>query len=133
MAQQMLTFNRTGGAVPIETGIQHVLKIEEVINYVEQFEDATRNDNPPFRPKGGEIYLFKSSGKITKNDWRADGHMWSNNGVKKLPKKEPVLTKSYFLLNLGQGKTTNKFKKEAYMCLTMIRYFYIIWGMRPKV
>ena len=94
----MLAVATAGAAIPIGDNINHVLNIEEVLTLVEKSEDSTRVDTPPFRPKGGEVYLFIPSGKITKNDWRADGHLWHNNGVKKLPKKEPAFIKSYFIL-----------------------------------
>ena len=41
----------------------------------------------PFRPKGGELFLFKGKG-VTAQDRRADGHRWTNQGTVGLPRKK---------------------------------------------
>ena len=37
------------------------------------------------------------------DDWRADQVRWINNGVTALPRKNPVLKKSYFVLDTPNG------------------------------
>ena len=70
----------------------------------------------PFRPQGGQYFIFlpKNEGEI--NDWRADGHRWSNEGSAKLPRRNPIYRKTYFNLVTEDGKTKN-FKKEVYQQL----------------
>jgi hypothetical protein len=129
MAQQMISLSKSVISLPIATEKHKSIGIEEVQDIVGELEITVRPDITPLRPKGGEIYIFKSSGKITANDWRADGHVWSNNGVKRVPKNNPVLTKSYFILNLGKGITCKEFRKEAYLfprangsCVVLMHY-----------
>ena len=47
------------------------------------------------------------------DDWRADHYRWRNNGVVALPKKQPVVSKSYFVLDTENG-LNNQFKRHAY-------------------
>jgi len=47
------------------------------------------------------------------DDWRADHYRWQNNGVAALPKKNPVVSKSYFALDTEDG-LSNEFKWYAY-------------------
>jgi hypothetical protein len=125
MAQQMLNLQMPVTSTYILNDIKASLTIEEACLYVEKYAEQAVCDRTPFRPKGGEVYIFKPSGAITMNDWRADGHSWINNGVRKLPRKEPVLTKSYFLLNTGKGVSTKNFRKEAYQLQGVVLLHYI--------
>jgi hypothetical protein len=83
MAQSMLR-----SLFPIETDIDEPLNINEVYRFSAQHSETARPDVTPYRPKGGVVYIFVPTSDATKHDWRADGHQWSNNGVKKLPKKD---------------------------------------------
>ena len=46
-------------------------------------------------------------------DWRCDQHRWINQGVKKLPRKDPLLKKSYFQTITSTGPS-NAFTRHAY-------------------
>ena len=50
------------------------------------------------------------------DDWRADQYRWRNNGVTALPKANPLILKSYFVLDTKEG-LNNNFKRHAYQQL----------------
>ena len=58
------------------------------------FETLTSQTVPADCPKGGFIYLYTWSDD-KKNDWRADGYRWRQNGICK-PSKKSNVTKTYF-------------------------------------
>ncbi|KAM9410801.1 uncharacterized protein KZ484_002799 isoform 1-T2 [Pholidichthys leucotaenia] len=66
----------------------------------------------PFRPKGGELYVIEPPPDC-KNEWRSDGHRWENNGICRLPRSKPVVTKCYFYLKRSSGPT-REFTKSVY-------------------
>ena len=75
---------------------------------------------------GGEVYLYKSTSKAKTNDWKADGHRWINNGITKLPRKDPKIYKTYFYLQTKEGMNKN-FKKMVFQLpsdttLSLIHY-----------
>ena len=41
------------------------------------------NREVPFRPKGGDIYVFKPDNAFELNNWVADGHSFSSEGNRK--------------------------------------------------
>jgi len=45
------------------------------------FDTAPQQSSPMFRPKGGTTYLYVSDDEA-KNDWRADGFRWRQNGTR---------------------------------------------------
>ena len=61
------------------------------------------------------------------DDWKCDQFRWVNQGVTKLPHKDPVLRKLYFSLDApGKGPST-AFQRYAYQLLndksvTLIHY-----------
>ena len=57
-------------------------------------------------------------------DWKADQIRWVNNGVKQLPKKSPVVKKTYFLLDTENGQTDG-FRKHVYQLLDSQQYTII--------
>ena len=50
------------------------------------------------------------------DDWRADQYRWRNNGATALPKANPLILKSYFVLDTKEG-LNNNFKRHAYQQL----------------
>ena len=47
---------------------------------------------PPFRPKGGTVYLVTDGQPVeNKNDWRAEGYTWRNYGKTKGTDSDKVL------------------------------------------
>ena len=42
------------------------------------------NKTVPFRPKGGEVYVFRPDDSSEINDWVSDGHMFSCEGTRKI-------------------------------------------------
>ena len=59
-----------------------------------------------------------------KDDWKCDQHRWVNNKVARLPKKNPVIKKTYFVLDSPIGPC-NEFKKHAYELLPSNNYVLI--------
>ena len=60
------------------------------------------------------------------DDWRADQIRWINNGVTALPRKDPVLKKSYFVMDTPNGPSKS-FQQHAYQLIgskeiTVIHY-----------
>ena len=53
---------------------------------------------------------------IFQDDWKCDGHRWVNNKVGRLPKKDPVVKKTYFVSDSPTG-LCNDFRKHAYELL----------------
>ena len=47
------------------------LTTREVLDW---FNSVNVENKLPFRPKGGQIFLFKPLHPIEKDDWKADGH-----------------------------------------------------------
>ena len=50
---------------------------------------------------------------LSLDDWRADGYRWFQYGTKKLPRHEPVISKSYFISVTPAGHN-HEFKRCAY-------------------
>ena len=59
------------------------------------------------------------------DDWRADQHTWVHNGVTSLPRKEPRVKKSYYLLDTPNGPS-KAFQRHTYQLpnkdITVIHY-----------
>ena len=100
-------------AVVAEVTSDHSLSVQRVCHLV---ETAHRNKVRARLPKGGEIYVFdvESLG----NDWRVDGYMWKQNTQRKLPGKNPVISKVYFYSTHrdedGQVENNKDFIKTVY-------------------
>ena len=63
---------------------------------------------------------------LTIDDWRVDKYRWINQGVTRLPRKNPSLKKHYFAADTPQGASKN-FQRHAYQLLsdksiTLIHY-----------
>lgn len=52
---------------------QSSLTSEEILNLFNDNEAETVT-SIPFRPKGGSLYIFKTTNPNKRNDWKADGH-----------------------------------------------------------
>lgn len=50
---------------------------------------------------------------IILEDWRCDQHRWINQGVRKIPRKDPVLKKSYFQMLTNKGPSAD-FSRHSY-------------------
>lgn len=68
MAEAMLTYGPDDPVI-----IQHrpTLNLCEVLDLFQSNETV---GSIPFRPKGGQIFVFKPGVPSKKNDWKADGH-----------------------------------------------------------
>ena len=71
MAQRMLTFGLTE-LKPVISNRHSVLQETEILELFNRQEGIVCDI--PFKPKGGEVYLFKAKETFHQNDWRADGH-----------------------------------------------------------
>ena len=55
------------------------------------------NKTVPFRPKEGEVYVFRPDDSSEINDWVSDGHMFSCEGTRKIKGRMGAMTKKIFL------------------------------------
>ncbi|XP_034021924.1 uncharacterized protein LOC117506533 [Thalassophryne amazonica] len=90
----------------------------------------------PFRPHGGEVFLFKAEGPFQRNDWKADGHKWHNQGTAKLPRSNPKIAKTYFYVKNFRGGAKD-FKKDVFTlvddsCRVLIHYMGIEPPFEPS-
>ena len=61
------------------------------------------------------------------DDWRCDQYRWVNNAVRKLPKRQPVVKKTYFQADTPKGPCS-EFVKHSYELIpsngyVLIHYF----------
>ena len=103
---------------PILSGKNTPLPVSDVDHL---FLYHRQNKEVPFRPKGGEIYVYKPNDPAQQRDWVADGHMFSCEGTRKLRGRTGQIRKKYYYLLLkteGKKRTTDKrFRKEVYESL----------------
>ena len=60
------------------------------------------NKTVPFRPMGGEVYVFRPDDSSEINDWVSDGHMFSCEGTRKIKGRIGAMTKKYFTFSFKQ-------------------------------
>jgi hypothetical protein len=70
MAQLQVEIDKNK-AIPLKEDVNTSLSLQEIVAFL-QSDKAT--NLVPFRPKGGEVYLFKPTKPQCKSDWRADGY-----------------------------------------------------------
>ena len=58
------------------------------------------------------------------DDWKCDQYHWINDGVAKLPKKDPVVKKTYFLCDTPTGPSA-EFKWHAYEFIPANNYVLV--------
>jgi len=63
-----------------------------------------------------EIQMKLCSITLSTDDWRSDQYRWISQGVRGLPKKDPLLRKSYFQLHTPEGPS-KEFTRNAYQLL----------------
>ena len=64
-----------------------------------------------------KVNKLKSYWFLCADDWLSDQYRWINQGVHSLPKKEPLLKKSYFQLCTPDGPS-KEFTRHAYQLLS---------------
>ena len=70
--------------------------------------------DPPYRPDSGAVYVFDDSGDSDrKEDWRADGYTWKNNGRKVCESCGKRIQRIFFKIT-NQGKPSDAFQKHAF-------------------
>ena len=57
-------------------------------------------DQMPFRPKGGEVYIYRPNDEQRIKDWVADGHNFSCEGTKKVKGRRAEYKKYYNYLHI---------------------------------
>ena len=100
---------------PILTNRQEPLPVSDIDHL---FLYHRQNKEVPFRPKGGEVYVYKPEDRLLEKDWVADGHYFSCEGSRKLKGRTGQIVKKYYYLLLkteGKKRTTDRrFRKEVY-------------------
>jgi len=67
------------------------------------FDTAPRHSAPIFRPKGGTSYVYTWDDDRLKNDWRADGYRWRQNGTRTAKSSCGInMQKTYFRVSVHQ-------------------------------
>ena len=93
------------------------LKHSEAAEMLDNPDISKLSNFPPFKPKGGSVYLLTDGQKIqNKDDWRADGYTWRNYGKNKVTNGDKIIEKSYFRIKNGKEESDN-FQK------VMLRYY----------
>lgn len=98
---------------------------QEALGLITTDDDGKITTEMPFRPKGGEVYVFRPETTTMANDWRSDGHKWVNQGTSSLPRKKPLIKKKYFYISTNDGPNTG-FRKDVYHDLTNSPSTFII-------
>lgn len=62
-------------ALPIESDVKS-LELSKVVHLMKTREGTNKI---PFRPKAGDVYLYKPTSLVHKDDWRADGYRLNFN------------------------------------------------------
>ena len=103
-----MVWERSCSYVKLLSFLVYDLKWEE---YMSCTCDAKYSPNPLLlcRRNKANIYFYSS---LT-DDWRCDQYRWANQGVRRLPKREPQVKKSYFHIDTPKGPSSN-FVKHAY-------------------
>ncbi|XP_030056629.1 uncharacterized protein LOC115468784 [Microcaecilia unicolor] len=88
--------------------IQEAVLLLKNANITKAVRKAATNAKP------GEAYLFTYAGnEEKKDDWRADGYAWFHGGLRRWPKTDPVLRKTYHRIRTGNGN----FHRYSYQLL----------------
>lgn len=90
------------------------LELEEAIRLLENVEEYTTINQPPIKPKGGEVFLYLPFSQDEQDNYKCDQYRWLNSGPKEIPRKNPLVKKQYFIGKLPQGKT-QAFQKHCYI------------------
>nr|XP_047132446.1 uncharacterized protein LOC124811176 [Hydra vulgaris] len=100
--------------VPVLTGCLNHLKIEVIVSLIAK---SINEDRPTTlnNPKAGEVYVIQVN--HGKDDWRADGYRWKQNGCSKIPRGSPLYTKIHFATVTSTG-ISNDFQKFVYCDLS---------------
>jgi len=67
-----------------------------VTEIFDQFDTIQPSATPAQLPTGGTTYLFEFEDDTKKDDWRADGYRWRQNGTKSLKGAAAVVKKIFF-------------------------------------
>ena len=112
-----MTQNTDNSPLAVLNDQHNPLKLQDALNIMLEHEDHGISAIP-FRPKGGQVFVFKPSDALHKDDWKADGHIWSNEGTRTLKYQDFKIHKRHYKLFLGyegkKRKIENGFKKMVY-------------------
>ncbi|XP_039272584.2 uncharacterized protein LOC120346818 [Styela clava] len=73
--------------------------------------------DPPMLPQAGTCYAFSSAeNKSKKQDWRADGYRWRQNGAKNIKCNGHLIKKIYFNVFTGPKQSSKGFQRIAHQC-----------------
>ncbi|XP_070546015.1 uncharacterized protein [Ptychodera flava] len=98
---------------------------EFTLDEVEDILDRASDDNnicinePPVRPQGGDVYLYKARSKEEERDFRFDQYRWISKGCNIHSKRDnnPPVRKRYYYLKDPNGKgkdSLSGFKRHVY-------------------
>jgi len=99
------------------------LDLDTAIRFLENIEDYPSINQPPVKPKGGEVFIFLPNSLNEQENYKCDQYRWLNSGPKEIPRKNPLVKKQYFIGKLPQGKT-QAFQKHCYILISDQRIPY---------
>lgn len=111
-----------------------------VLSILKSPNSAKISSIPPYRPKGGDVYLISHTDNTSKaNDWSCDWYRWINKGGYGISKNEPyILARRYNLSqHKGDQKGTDAFQRRVYLDknigLTLVHYIgdQSLYNSRP--
>ena len=112
------------------------LKHSEAAEMLDNPDISKLSNFPPFKPKGGSVYLLTDGQKIqNKDDWRADGYTWRNYGKNKVTNGDKIIEKSYFRIKNGKEESDNfqkvmlRYYGSDYNHITIVQY----WEMKLNI
>lgn len=78
------------------------------------FDSLAATEIPVNLPKGGTTYHYVWNDNAKKDDWRADGYRWRQNGNSKQKFQSGLVKKTYFKVFDGPQSVSGLFTRTAY-------------------
>ncbi len=106
------------------------LDYEEAYNILINFKPENNFVTKIEEPKGGQCYIVYNDDANKKDDWRVDGVRWRNDGQKSLPRKFPIIRKTYYKMVKPDNSLSSEFTKNCFRLIddeTKVLVQYIIF------
>ncbi|XP_053399554.1 uncharacterized protein LOC128557051 [Mercenaria mercenaria] len=103
-----------GNDAPMFTKTDRKLTHHEAADILHQNIKDSITYDPPYRPESGSVFLYDDSGDVTKKeDWRADGYTWKNNGRRVYKTEGKDIERTFFKIR-NQGIDSDGFQKHVF-------------------
>ena len=108
-------FHRFNYVYVFEASYNMATKNERVYKAFKEDNDLPVHHDVPFRPKGGYQYFFEWNTADDKENWRADGYRWKQNGKATYNYLDVEFIKIYFKILVGPDKYATSFARTAFI------------------